>query len=178
MVKPKNCRPAVGALRFPLWSEFIPEGQGMDLVRQIHTGDPYPLKCLACFGVNNRMYPDSPTFLQAFEKLDFVMATDIFMTDVCRYADIVLPVSTSYERSEVKCYGDRLVNYTRPAIPPVHNNRDDVSIMAELSKRMHLNDELLEAGYEEGVRFILQESGIEDWEKEGCSPAEIGRAHV
>ena len=173
MVKPQNCRPAVGALRFPLWSEFIPEGQGMDLVRQICTADPYPIKSLACFGVNNRMYPDSPAFLQAFEQLDFVMATDIFMTEVCRHADIVLPVSTSYERSEVKCYGDRLVNYTRPAIPPVYNNRDDVSIIADLAKRMHLNDELLEAGYEEGVKFILQESGIEDWEAVKDAPLPV-----
>ena len=145
----------------------------MDFIRHVKTEDPYPLKGAACFGVNHMMYVQSSKFLEAIDRLDFVMATDIFDTELCKHADIVLPVSTSFERSEVKCYGGRFVNYTTPVIDPVYDNKDDVWIMTELAKRMHLGDELLESGYDAGARFILQESGITDWEAVKNSPMPV-----
>ena len=173
MVKPKSCKEPIGKGRFPLWFDYIPEAHGMDLVRQIETADPYPIKAMACFGVNHKMYPDSRQFLDAVKDLDFIMATDLFHTKMCDYADIVLPVKTSYERSEVKCYGGRFVNWTRPAVDPVGDCRDDVEIIAELAKRMGLHDELLEKGYAAGAEFILQESGITDWEAVKDSPLPV-----
>lgn len=172
-VRPQNPKPAIGTQRFPIWSEFIDEGQGMDFVRHVMTEDPYPLKGAACFGVNYMMYPQSSKFLEALDSLDFVMATDIFDTEVCRHADIVLPVGTSFERGEAKCYGSRFVNYTQPVIEPVYDNRDDVWIIAELARRMQLGDKLLEQGYEAGARFILQESGIQNWEEVKESPLPV-----
>ncbi len=163
-VKPENCKAPIGAERFPLWFEYIPEAHGMDLVRQIRTADPYPVKAMAAFGVNHKMYPESDAFLETLKELDFVMATEIFHTKLCDYADIVLPAKTSYERGEAKCYANRFVNWTRPAVSPVGDCRDDVEMIAELAKRMQLKDALLEAGYDEGTKYILQESGIEDWE--------------
>ncbi len=163
-VKPKNCKPPVGYERFPLWFDYINEAQGMDLARQIRTADPYPIKAMAAFGVNHKMYPESERFLKTLKELDFVMATEIFHTKLCDYADIVLPVKTSYERGEVKCYAGRFVNWTRPAVDPVGDLKDDVEVITELARRMGLDDELLKAGYEAGAEYMLRESGIEDWE--------------
>lgn len=172
-VKPKDTLPAIGSRRFPIWNEMVDEGQGMDFTRQVLTGEPYPLKGAACFGVNHMMYPQSSHFLKALDSMDFVMATDIFETEVVKHADIVLPVGTSFERSEVKCYGGRFVNYTTPVIAPVYDNKDDVWIIAELARRMHLGDTLLEQGYDAGVAFMLQESGITDWEMVKNAPLPV-----
>ena len=172
-VKPKHCKKPVGFTRFPLWFDFINEAQGMDLVRQIRTAEPYPVKAMAAFGVNHKMYPDSEAFLEVLNELDFIMATEIFHTTLCDYADIVLPVKTSYERSEAKCYANKFVFWTRPAIPPIGDCKDDVEVITELAKRMHLNDTLLEAGYDEGVKYIFDGSGIEDWEAVKDAPLPV-----
>jgi len=161
---PKNARPAVGSQRFPLWSRFQHQGQSMDLIRQMEEGTPYPLKAAVCFGVNDRMFPESPRFLAGLDQLEFVMATDIFDTDVIRHADIVFPASTSFERGEVKCYAGQFLGYTRPIIPPVHDNKDDVEIITRLARALDVEDDLLKAGYDVGVQHILSTSGIEDWE--------------
>ena len=171
--KPEGTKPAVGTERFPMWTHYMNEGQGMDLVRQMEEGKPYPLKAVVGFGVNDRMYPESPRFLAGLDKMEFVMATDIFHTDVIDHADIVFPASTSFERSEVKCYAGRFVNYTQPAIPPVHDNKDDVEIMTLLANALGLDDELLRAGYDKGVQYILSASGITDWEAVKAAPMPV-----
>lgn len=172
-VRPKNAKTPVGCERFPLWNELVDEGQAMDLVRQTVSGKPYPIRAWACFGVNDRMYPESPKFLAAMDSLEFSFAADIFWTDVCRHADIVLPVCTSYERGEIKCYAGRFVNFTEPAIQPLYESRPDTDILSELSRRLELGDELLEAGYEACVEYIFEPSGITDWETVKKSPLPV-----
>ena len=113
-VKPQNSKPKIGAERFPVWNAQIPEFQAMDMARQIREGTPYPLKALMAFGMNNRMFPQPGEMLEAFEKLELVVATDLVETDVCRHADYVLPVCSSLERSELKGYGGGLLTCTTP----------------------------------------------------------------
>lgn len=172
-VRPGSCKRAVGKERFPLWGDMVDEGQAMDLVRQMETGDPYPIKALACFGVNNRMYPESGRLLDSMDKTDFCFATDIFWTDVCSHADIVLPVCTSYERGEVKCYAGQFVNFTKPAIKPLYESRSDTDIICELARRMNLGDKLLESGYDACVEYIFSPSGITDWEAVKNAPLPV-----
>ena len=156
--------PAVGTARFPLWHDMIPEGQGMDLTRWLETGGDYPLKGAVCFGVNHLMYPESPRFLKAMEGLDFIVAADLFWTETCRRADLVLPALSSVERAEVKCYAGKFLYYVQPAIEPLTDGRDDVAIMAGLARRIAPEDALLCAGYDESIRYIMQPLGITDWE--------------
>ena len=172
---PENARPQIGSERFPLWTELLhdKQAQGMDLVRQVEEGTPYPIKAAVCLGVNDRMYPESPRFLKALDTMDFVMATDIFQTDVIAHADIVLPVSSSFERGEVKCYAGQFVHYTRPIIEPVHDNRDDVEIITMLANALDLDDDLLRAGYDKSVQHILSPSGITDWEAVKDAPLPV-----
>ena len=110
--------PRVGADRFPVWTEMIDQAQAMDLPRQISTGDPYPLRGLVAFGLNHRMFPGPDRFLEAVQKLDFICDVDLFATDTSSYADIVLPACSSVERSEVRCYPQKYVMLTQPAISP------------------------------------------------------------
>lgn len=171
--RPTGCKKAVGCERFPLWDDMVDEGQGMDLVRQMEQGVPYPIRALACFGVNDRMYPESPRLLAAMDKLDFSFAVDIFWTDVCRHADIVLPACTSYERGEVRCYGGKFVNYSQPAVAPLYESRPDTEIIFELSRRMQLGDKLLDAGYDACIEYIFAPSGIDDWRAVKASPLPV-----
>ena len=153
--------PRIGADRFPVWVEMIDEeAQAMHLPSQIRSGEPYPLKALIGFGMNHRMWPDSNGVLESVGKLDFFVNVDIFMTETCKYADIVLPACTSVERSELRCYPMGYIIFTQPAIPPLYDSRSDVEIIYELAARLGLDDPLLKAGYEASVDWILEPSGI------------------
>ena len=52
------------------------------------------------------------------------------------------------------------VQFTQPAIEPIGESRSDVDILSELSKRLELGDELLEAGIEECVEWMVEPSGL------------------
>jgi len=154
-------RPRIGAERFPVWTEIVDEeGQAMHLPDQIRSGKPYPIKALIGFGMNHRMWPDPKGLLESVGKLDFFAAVDIFMTETCKHADIVLPACTSVERSELRCYSMGYIVFTQPVIPPLYDSRSDADIIYELAVRLGLDDPLMKAGYEANVDWILQPSGI------------------
>jgi len=138
--------PRVGQDRFPVWTKIVDEAQAMQLPAQIRTGKPYPLKSLMAFGLNHRMWPDPAGMLRSIKKLDFIAIADVFMTDSCKWADIVLPACTSVERSELRCYPERFICFTTPAIDPLYQSRPDADIVYDLAKRLRRKDPLLKAG--------------------------------
>lgn len=152
---PKDSKPKIGAKRFPVWNELVNEFQAMDLVRQVNEGTPYPVKALMAFGMNNRMFPQPQDMLDCFENLDLVVATDLAMTDVCNHADYVLPVCTSLERSELKSYPGGFMTCTTPAIQPLYESKCDPEIICDLAEYLKLDDDLLRAGYDETMRFMI-----------------------
>ncbi|NLX64163.1 MAG: molybdopterin-dependent oxidoreductase [Clostridiaceae bacterium] len=173
--KKPGMRPKVGAARFPLWDELVDECQATDLTRQINEETPYPIKAIFALGMNYRMLPDSGAFRKALEKLDFIVNTDLFMTDTAKLADIVLPACSSFERGELKAYGGGYLQYTNPVIEPLYESKNDVQIISELASCLKLNDPLLEKGYEECIKYILQDIPItvEELKKTGL-PVHMG----
>lgn len=152
--------PRVGQDKFPVWCELVDQAQAMDLPGQITSGSPYPVKAMLAFGINHRMWPDSENMLNALKKLDFYVDVDIFLTETAKYADIILPACTSVERSELRCYQERYLIYTQPAIKPLFESRSDAEIIFDLGKRLNLDDPLINAGYEASLDYILEPSGI------------------
>jgi anaerobic selenocysteine-containing dehydrogenase len=153
--------PRIGDDTYPIWSQLFDEAQGVHVPFQIQSGTPYPLKALMAFGINYRMWPDPDFFAASLEKLDFIAISDVFLTESCtRFADIVLPACTSVERSEFRCYPERYMVLTQPAIAPLHESWPDVDIVLALAKRLGIEDALLAAGFEAGLNWILEPSGI------------------
>lgn len=150
-----NMPDPVGGHRFPLWNYLEQEAQAMDLSRQILEGTPYPIKALICFGINNRMFPDSNKMREALKTVEFYVDMDLFMTDCAKLADIVLPACTSLEREEFKSYPGGWAYYTKPVIPPLYESRTDADVMCELARRLNLDDDLLKAGYRACLEDIL-----------------------
>ncbi len=151
---------AVGARTFPVWEEPVHEMQSMDLSRQILEGTPYPVKGVFALGLNARMFPESEKMFEALRNLDFYVDTDLFMTDAAKYADIVLPACSSFERGEFKPYRGGLAWYTNPAIEPIGEARSDVQICTELARVMDLPDETLKKGYDYFIQhYILDDYG-------------------
>lgn len=149
--------PAVGAERFPIWNDFIHEAQANDLSRQIEEGSPYPIRAMFGAGMNYRISPDDERLKRNLLKLDFLVNTELFLTDTCKFCDIVLPACTSFERSELKSYGGGYLFYTKPAIDRLYDSKPDVEILCQLAKALQLDDELLPLGPEACLEYILQD---------------------
>ncbi len=105
------------------------------------------------------MWPDSTAFAESLQDVFFVNA-DLFMTESCKYADIILPVCSSVERSELRVYPEKYIIYTQPAVHPYYESRSDTDILYDLARRLEVNDPLFSAGYEASLDWVLEPTGI------------------
>ncbi|MFQ5915603.1 MAG: molybdopterin-dependent oxidoreductase [Nitrospinota bacterium] len=95
--------------------------------------------------------PDGEKTIRALKALDFVMVSDLFMTPTARYADVFLPVSTLMERTCIIEAGEvapthiqdllhlnpkRQLFFSRRAVEPLGESRDDFEIICDLARRM------------------------------------------
>ena len=71
-----------------------------------------------------------------FEKLDFLIVQDIFLTETAKLADVVLPARSWGEVDGTYTNTDRRVQRVRKAVEPHPNTKDDWEILCDLSTRM------------------------------------------
>lgn len=153
--------PRIGDQDFPIWAQLVgSEAQAVKLSEHILSQKPYPLKAMLGMGLNFKMWPDSQKMASALSQLDFFVNVDLFFTDSCKYADIILPAASSVERRELRCYRSGYIILTQPAISPCHQSRSDFEIIFELAKRLKLDDPLLASGFEACLDWILEPSGL------------------
>lgn len=148
----------VGADVYPIWYDTVHEMQAMELPRQILEGTPYPIKMVWAHGMNYRMWNNSLAMRRALEEVDFFVDIDLFLTDTAKYADIVLPACSGFERGEFRVFGGAHVTYTQPVIEPLYEARSDSDIIFDLSKRLGLKDPLITSDYDTCLRYILREN--------------------
>ena len=158
-VHPGDRARRIGHGRFPVWDAFMDEFQMVALADQIRSGKPYPVKAVYGLGFNARMLPNSPAVFDALKEVFFV-DTDLFLTDTAKYADIVLPCCSSFERGEYKVYPGGFSLFTKPVIEPLYESKSDVDILCDLSSYMGLGDPLLSQGYEACVDWMIRDTGL------------------
>lgn len=158
---PEGYENRVGAARYPVWARLITQCQSSDLPRQILEGTPYPIRGIYAHGMNHRIFPDPHRTEAALQKLDFFADVDLFLTDTAKFADIVLPACTSYEREEFKVYPGGWGEYYKPAVAPLGSSKPDCTILKELAEQMHLSDPYLTMDYRTLIAHILEGSGMD-----------------
>jgi anaerobic selenocysteine-containing dehydrogenase len=127
----------------------------------------------AVFVYNNNpvaVCPDSSKVIAGFSRPDlFTAVHDIFLTDTCDYADIVLPATTQLEHTDVhKSYGHLYVVANNPAIAPLGEAKPNIEVFRLLAKRMGFDDACFDDSDEDVCRQALHSQhqrmrGI-DWE--------------
>ena len=163
LVRPySDMPPRVGQDKYPVWCDLVTQAQAMSLPEQILTGRPYPVKGMIGFGFNHHMWPAPDHVRRGIDALDFSVQVDLFMTDTARYCDLLLPACSSFERSELRFYPypTRWVLWTTPAIRPLGQSRSDVDIICDLARRLVPQDELLAAGHEACIDWMLEPTGL------------------
>lgn len=82
--------------------------------------------------------PDQNRVLRGLEREDlFTVVHERFMTDTARYADIVLPSTSSLEHGDLyRSYGTYCIQHAKAAIPPVGGSKSNWEVFRLLAKRM------------------------------------------
>ena len=73
---------------------------------------------------------------EAFEKLDFLVSQDIFLSESGEYADVVLPAASFAEKNGTFTNTERRVQRVRQVIPPRGDSKPDWWIAANIAKAM------------------------------------------
>ncbi len=78
--------------------------------------------------------------VQALSKLDSIVIHEQFMTPTARYADIVLPVNTQFERNDIirPWQGGPYCIYMKKAVEPLRETKSDLEICMGLAKKLDI----------------------------------------
>ena len=158
---------ALGLAERPLGPARLGWTTGVDLYRAILHGTPYPVRGMVGFGANLLLsQPDASVARAALSQLDFLVYADLFLTPTAALADVVLPVSTAWEREGLRVgfgpthAGERHIQLRRAAVAPRGESRSDIWITCELAKRLGFGDRFFGGDEDAGHAFMLEPSGV------------------
>ncbi|WP_345796763.1 trimethylamine-N-oxide reductase TorA [Castellaniella sp. MT123] len=85
--------------------------------------------------------------IDAWRRPETIVVADPFWTPTARFADIVLPATTTFERNDLEvcgAYSQRYIVAMHQAIDPVGEARNDYDIMRALAKRLGFEEKFTE----------------------------------
>jgi anaerobic selenocysteine-containing dehydrogenase len=158
---------ALGLAERPLGPARQGWATGADAYRAILHGRPYPVRGMVGFGANLLLsQPDAGVAREALTRLDFLVYADLFLTPTAALADVVLPVSTAWEREGLRVgsgpthAGERHIQLRPAAVAPRGEARSDTWIVCELARRLGLGDRLFDGDEDAGHDLVLQPTGL------------------
>ena len=108
--------------------------------------------------------PDVNNLKKALEQSKFLVVQDIFLSEIGKLADVVLPAATWAERDGTHTYVDRRVQRITKAVDPPGEAKPDWQIICELAEKMGYKDKFdyssAEEIFEEIRRCVPQYKGI------------------
>lgn len=125
--------------------------------------------------------PDQNRVLAGLSRGDlFTVVHERFLTDTARYADIVLPATSSLEHDDLYySYGHYTVERARAVIPPVGESRSNWAVFCALAHAMGIKDAFFDQTAEALVEALIA-SADRAWELPvdkarlaACEPVEL-----
>ncbi|OAQ14784.1 trimethylamine N-oxide reductase I catalytic subunit [Bibersteinia trehalosi Y31] len=117
-------------------------------------------------------HQDTNLLVKAWHKPDTIIVNEINWTPTARMADIVLPVTTSYERNDLTMIGDYATKHIVPmkqVVEPQFEAKSDYWIFQQLAKRAGVESEFTENKNEMQWLAQFYETARQNAEKAGIS---------
>lgn len=119
--------------------------------------DP-PVSAMVVYNSNPAaISPDQNTVLRGLRRNDlFTVVLEQFQTDTADYADILLPVTTFLEHSDIYlAYGHYYLQLARPALPAPGETKPNTEIFRLLAQEMGLTDPCFNDSDDDMMRTLL-----------------------
>ncbi len=118
---------------------------------------------------------DTNRLIKALQKVETVVSQDVWWTAATRWADIVLPASSTLERDDISSggtYSNDKVYAMKKVIEPIGDSRSDYDIFAGLAELLYLDTQFTEGvEFMDHIRAAYERSGatesFEDFWKKG-----------
>jgi anaerobic selenocysteine-containing dehydrogenase len=135
------------------------------IVDSILTEEPYPIRGLMVIGGNPAVtMPNQDRVQEALRKLELLVVLDPLMTRTARLADLVLPASTQFEKTDLIAstiwgeFGDFALLKTKAL--DIEGCRADWWFLFNLARRLGLEAAFPWSNVEEAIDFQLASSGL------------------
>jgi formate dehydrogenase major subunit len=123
-----------------VWGVSLPIGRGMDNIGMVHAAKEVKLRAMYIAGEDMINADSNANFVaDAFGHLDFMVVQDIFFSETCRYADVVLPAAPALEKDGTFTNTERRIQRLYQALPELGDSRADWKITQEIANRMGAN---------------------------------------
>ena len=152
---------ALGVLQRP---DLLPR-PAPRVINMIHLGraltDPVlgpPIQALYVYSSNPAaVCPNQTLVMQGLAREDlFTVVHEQVMTDTARFADLVLPATTSMEHEDVyRSYGQFYVQLARPVLPPIGQARSNWDVCGLLARALGVAEEHYARTPEALIREVL-----------------------
>lgn len=162
----------IGAGKYPVLSQVHPS----DFFRAVVKEKPYLIRALFIMGCNILVaHTYSEEMLQSLKKIDFTVATDLFMTPTTQMADIVLPAASWLEQDDVADLHFTWCVLVRQKVATIGECRDDKQIIIDLAQRLGMQDAFPWKTVREYCDWVLKGAGItfEQFKKMGILKGEM-----
>lgn len=116
------------------WKGPLPSEAGVTLMDMIDQAKVGQLKGMVVVGENPvGSLPAHLGVKEAFQKLDFLVCQELFLTETAALAHVVLPAASALEKAGTFTNSEGHVQAVRPAIEPIGESRPDWEILSALS---------------------------------------------
>ena len=122
-----------------------------------------PIKALYVYSSNPAITsPDQTVVRKGLAREDlFTVVHERFMTETAKYADIVLPATTSVEHNDIyNSYGHYTIGCGYQAIPPVGESRSNWNTICSIAKAMQIEDPVFDMSELEMIEDIVRHAPI------------------
>ncbi|AGK56048.1 DMSO/selenate family reductase complex A subunit [Bacillus sp. 1NLA3E] len=136
-----------------LWTKAVEKGTEMTSADGLEGAEKLDTNIKLIFSMASNMLVNqhadinkTKKLLEDESKVEFIVASDIFMTPSAKFADILIPATTFFERWDIGtpwCFGDYVV-LGQKTIDPLYECRDEYDVFADVAEKLGVKDKYLE----------------------------------
>ena len=119
------------------WNVSLSSKPGLDnhmMIEAVHEGK---LKGMYLFGEELSLVDSNANYVaDALSKLEFLVVQEVFFSETCRFADVILPASPSLEKEGTFTSTERRIQRLYQVFEPLGESRPDWIIIQDIANRL------------------------------------------
>lgn len=142
----KVLKPEIREFFEKAWERPLSGKVGLTLSEVLHAITEDQVRMLWVFGENPAVSdPDTNHVLHALDHCEFLVVSDLFLTETAEYADVVLPAASFAEKDGTFTNTERRIQRIRRAVSPRGESRPDWQVFLNICQRLGMPKEYPDA---------------------------------